>query len=39
MATKVLAPRLGEGVNDLTIVRWLKKEGEPIKELESPPKT
>src|SRR5512143_462918 len=35
MATKVVAPRLGEGVNELTIVRWLKKEGEPIKELES----
>ena len=35
MAAKVLAPRLGEGVNELTIVRWLKKEGEPIKELES----
>jgi len=34
MATKVLAPRLGEGVNELTIVRWLKQEGEPVKELE-----
>ncbi len=35
MATKVLAPRLGEGVNELTIVRWLKHEGETINELES----
>lgn len=35
MATKVVAPRLGEGVNELTIVRWLKQEGEPVKELES----
>jgi pyruvate/2-oxoglutarate dehydrogenase complex dihydrolipoamide acyltransferase (E2) component len=35
MATKVLAPRLGEGVNELTIVRWLKHEGESINELES----
>jgi 2-oxoisovalerate dehydrogenase E2 component (dihydrolipoyl transacylase) len=35
MATQVLAPLLGEGVNELTIVRWLKQEGDPIKELES----
>ncbi len=35
MATKVVAPRLGEGVNELTIVRWLKEEGQPVKELES----
>ena len=35
MATKVIAPRLGEGVNELTVVRWLKQEGEPVKELES----
>lgn len=34
MATKVLVPRLGEGVEELTIVRWLKKEGEAINELE-----
>jgi len=34
MATKVLAPRLGEGVDELTIVKWLKTEGESIKELE-----
>lgn len=35
MATKVLAPRLGEGVDELTVVRWLKHEGETINELES----
>ena len=35
MATKVLAPRLGEGVTELTIVKWLKHEGETINELES----
>ncbi len=34
MATKVLAPRMGEGVNELTIVRWLKQEGDSVKELE-----
>ncbi len=35
MATKVLVPRLGEGVDELTVVKWLKTEGSPIKELES----
>jgi 2-oxoglutarate dehydrogenase E2 component (dihydrolipoamide succinyltransferase) len=35
MATKVLVPRLGEGVDELTIVRWLKAQGEHVKELES----
>ncbi len=35
MATKVLAPLLGEGVTELTILRWLKKEGEPVQEFES----
>jgi 2-oxoglutarate dehydrogenase E2 component (dihydrolipoamide succinyltransferase) len=35
MATKVLVPRLGEGVDELTIVKWLKTEGSPVKELES----
>lgn len=34
MATKVFVPRLGEGVEEVTITRWLKKEGEPVKELE-----
>jgi len=35
MATKVLVPRLGEGVDELTIVKWLKVEGDSVKELES----
>lgn len=34
MLTKVLVPRLGESVEEVTITRWLKKEGEHIKELE-----
>ncbi len=34
MATKVLVPRLGEGVDEVTITKWLKKEGDSIKELE-----
>jgi 2-oxoglutarate dehydrogenase E2 component (dihydrolipoamide succinyltransferase) len=34
MATKVLAPRLGEGVEELTIIKWLKAEGEAVRELE-----
>ena len=35
MATKVLVPLLGEGVDELTIVKWLKNEGEPVNEMES----
>lgn len=35
MATKVLVPRLGEGIDELTIVKWLKNEGDPVQELES----
>jgi 2-oxoglutarate dehydrogenase E2 component (dihydrolipoamide succinyltransferase) len=35
MANKLLAPAMGEGVEELTVVNWLKKEGEPVKELES----
>jgi len=34
MATKVLVPLLGEGVEEVTIIKWLKKEGESINELE-----
>ncbi len=34
MATKVLVPRLGEGVEEVTVTKWLKKEGDPIRELE-----
>ncbi|HTX78170.1 MAG TPA: biotin/lipoyl-containing protein, partial [Longilinea sp.] len=34
MAVKVLVPRLGEGVDELTIVHWLKREGDSVKEME-----
>ena len=34
MATKVLVPLLGEGVEEVTVIKWLKREGETIKELE-----
>ena len=34
MATKVLVPRLGEGVDEVTVTKWLKQEGDTIKELE-----
>src|SRR5512147_2752627 len=34
MATKVLVPLLGEGVEEVTIIKWLKKEGETVNELE-----
>ncbi|MBI3737872.1 MAG: hypothetical protein HY258_02370, partial [Chloroflexi bacterium] len=34
MATKVLVPLLGEGVEEVTVIKWLKQEGETVKELE-----
>jgi pyruvate dehydrogenase E2 component (dihydrolipoamide acetyltransferase) len=34
MATKVLVPRLGEGVDEVTVTKWLKQEGDTINELE-----
>jgi 2-oxoisovalerate dehydrogenase E2 component (dihydrolipoyl transacylase) len=34
MAVKVLVPRLGEGVDELTIIRWLKQEGDLVREME-----
>lgn len=34
MATKVLVPRLGEGVDEVTVTKWLKQEGDSITELE-----
>ena len=34
MPIKVLVPRLGEGVEEITITKWLKREGEPVRELE-----
>jgi 2-oxoglutarate dehydrogenase E2 component (dihydrolipoamide succinyltransferase) len=35
MATQLTAPRMGEGVEELTLVKWLKEEGDPVKENES----
>lgn len=35
MATRLLAPSMGEGVEELTLVDWLKKEGDAVKELEA----
>lgn len=34
MTTKVLVPRLGEGVDEVTVTKWLKQEGDSINELE-----
>ena len=34
MATKVLVPRLGEGVDEVTVTKWLKQVGDSINELE-----
>jgi 2-oxoglutarate dehydrogenase E2 component (dihydrolipoamide succinyltransferase) len=34
MATKVLVPLLGEGVEEVTVTKWLKREGDAIKEME-----
>ncbi len=34
MATKVLVPLLGEGVEEVTVIKWLKKEGDLVNELE-----
>ena len=34
MATKVLVPLLGEGVEEVTVTKWLKKEGDLVNELE-----
>jgi 2-oxoglutarate dehydrogenase E2 component (dihydrolipoamide succinyltransferase) len=34
MPVKVLVPLLGEGVQEVTISRWLKKEGESVQELD-----
>ncbi len=28
MATNVLVPRLGEGVDEVTVTKWLKQVGE-----------
>ena len=34
MAIKVLVPLLGEGVEEVTVTKWLKKEGDSVSELE-----
>lgn len=34
MATRLIAPSFAEGIEELTIVEWLKKEGDTVKELE-----
>jgi 2-oxoglutarate dehydrogenase E2 component (dihydrolipoamide succinyltransferase) len=34
MATKVLVPRLGEGVDEVTVTKWLKQVGESVNEFE-----
>jgi 2-oxoisovalerate dehydrogenase E2 component (dihydrolipoyl transacylase) len=34
MVVKVLVPLLGEGVEEVTVTKWLKKEGDSVNELE-----
>lgn len=34
MATRLIAPSMGEGIEELTIVGWLRNEGETVEELE-----
>lgn len=34
MATKVLVPLLGEGVEEVIVIKWLKQEGDSVNELE-----
>ena len=34
MATKVFVPLLGEGVEEVTVTKWLKREGDSVNELE-----
>ncbi|HHX08809.1 MAG TPA: 2-oxo acid dehydrogenase subunit E2 [Chloroflexi bacterium] len=35
MATKLIAPRTGEGVEELTVTSWLKQVGDQVEEMES----
>ncbi len=35
MATKLIAPRTGEGVEELTVTNWLKEVGDTVEEMES----
>ncbi|MEN6305422.1 MAG: biotin/lipoyl-containing protein, partial [Armatimonadia bacterium] len=34
MTTKLLTPRMGEGVEEVTVMQWLKHEGDPVRELD-----
>ena len=34
MATKVLVPKLGEGIEEVTVTKWLKQVGDTVRELE-----
>ena len=34
MPTRIIVPLLGEGVEEVTIVKWLKEEGESVEEYE-----
>src|SRR5215211_7325199 len=34
MATKVIVPLLGEGVEEVTVTKWLKQEVDSVNELE-----
>lgn len=34
MATQLIAPRTGEGVEELTVTNWLKQVGDPVEEME-----
>jgi len=35
MATKLIAPRMGEGVEEMTLMKWLKQDGDTVEELEA----
>jgi 2-oxoglutarate dehydrogenase E2 component (dihydrolipoamide succinyltransferase) len=35
MATKLIAPRTGEGVEELTVTNWIKEVGDQVGEMES----
>jgi len=35
MAEKMIAPRTGEGVEELFVVNWIKQEGDQVEEMEA----
>jgi pyruvate/2-oxoglutarate dehydrogenase complex dihydrolipoamide acyltransferase (E2) component len=35
MPTKVFVPRLGEGVEEVTVTKWLKNVGDPVNEMDA----